>query len=282
MKSLTLIQVVVYMITTFFYFPYNVDIIYPPTKKVSPAEKENQVSLKIVAYNIHHANPPSKPDSIDIDAIVKTIEAQTPDIVALQEIDANTTRSGEGNQAEMIAEKLGMNVFFGKAIDYDGGEYGVAVLSKYPISEQRVHYLPSAPETNGEPRVLATVKIALPNGMSIRFGSTHLDAQRADTNRLLQIKEIVKIASEENLPMIVAGDFNAPPNTEVIDLLDKHFTRTCSNCDPTIPVHNPAKAIDFIAYKPQELFSVNSHRVISETYASDHLPIVAVLKINQQ
>ena len=280
MKSITLIRVVVYLMTTFFYSPNNADFFCSYIEKECPVEEENQLKFKIMAYNIHHANPPSKPNTIDIGAIVKTIESQDPDIVALQEIDVNTSRSGEENQAEMIAEKLGMNVFFGKAIDYDGGEYGVAVLSKYPISEQRVHSLPSAQETNSEPRVLATVKIALPNGTYLRFGSTHLDAQRGDTNRLLQMEEIINIASEENLPMIVAGDFNAPPYTEIINILDKHFTRTCTNCEPTIPVNNPIKAIDFIAFKPKEIFSIDSHKVIKETYASDHLPIVTVLKIN--
>lgn len=255
-------------------------VVFPLSSEELPERIAENPALRIMAYNVHHANPPSKPDSIDINAIVRTIEAQNPDIIALQEIDANTERSGKGNQAEMIAEKLGMNVFFGKAIDYGGGEYGVAVLSKYSISEEKVHRLPTAPETNGEPRVLATVKISLPDNTFIRFGSTHLDAQKTDTNRLLQINEIVKIASEENLPMIVAGDFNAPPNTEVIDVLDQYFTRTCSTCEPTIPVHNPSKAIDFIFYKPQDFLSVISHRVINETYASDHLPILAILKIN--
>lgn len=255
--------------------------VFPTSTKQDPGTMREYSEVKIMAYNIHHANPPSKQDLIDIDAIVRTIEAQDPDLVALQEIDVNTERSGAGNQAEMIAEKLQMNVFFGKAIDYEGGEYGVAVLSKYPISEQRVHRLPTAPETNGEPRVLATVKVALPANRFIRFGSTHLDAQRENTNRLLQIEEIEKIASEEELPMIVAGDFNAPPGSEVINLLDKNFTRTCSNCEPTIPVINPVKAIDFIAYKPEGFFSVEDHQVIEETYASDHLPIVSILRINQ-
>lgn len=281
MKSLTLIQVVLYMITTFLSTPDKKDLFDAHYEKGIWDLNENQVNLKVMAYNIHHANPPSKPHTIDIDAIIKTLQAQDPDIVALQEIDANTSRSGEGNQAEIIAERLGMNVFFGKAINYDGGEYGVAILSKYPISEQKVHSLPTARGTNGEPRVLATVKIALPNGLFIRFGSTHLDSQRTNTNRLLQMEEIANIASEENLPMIVAGDFNAPPNSKVINILDKYFTRTCASCEPTIPVQNPVKAIDFIAFKSKEIFSIKSHKVINEIYASDHLPILAVLKIKQ-
>ena len=278
--SLFLLFGAVFTTASFFTSFQSGDVPHASKERSTVPKDQIPRDLRVMAYNIHHANPPSIPDSIDIDAIMSTIASQDPDILALQEIDANTGRSGKGNQAEVIAEKLGMNVFFGKAIDYDGGEYGVAVLSKYPMSEEKVHRLPSAPGTNGEPRVLTSVKISLPGNNSIRFGSTHLDAQKEDTKRLLQIAEILKIGSEEKLPMIIAGDFNAPPGSEVIDLLDENFTRTCDNCEPTIPVHNPVKAIDFIAYKPGNFFSVKAHKVINETYASDHLPVLAVLRIN--
>lgn len=251
------------------------------SKAINPmTDTSNAAALRVMAYNIHHANPPSRPDYIDLDAIANTIKAQNPDLVALQEVDVNTERSGKFNQAEEIAKKLNMHFYFGKAIDHQGGDYGVAILSKYPLSETQVHRLPSKPETKGEPRVLATAKITLPNGSVIRFGSTHLDAQKAPVNRQMQIEEIGKIATTEQLPFIIAGDFNATPDSEVIAGLDKHFTRTCQNCAPTIPVINPNKTIDFIAYKhPQNKISVVSHQVVNEQYASDHLPVVAVLKL---
>lgn len=248
------------------------------TDSTKGVEVQNRKSLRIMAYNIHHANPPSRSDSIDIPAIVRTIRAQDPDLVALQEIDGNTERSGEGNQAEIIADSLNMNVFFGKAIDYEGGSYGVAILSKYPISERTVHRLPTDPGTNGEKRVLATVKVALSDKRFIRFGSTHLDSQKEDTDRMLQVREIQRIASKDTLPTVIAGDFNAPPNSKVIDILDETFVRTCIDCEPTIPVNDPERAIDFIAYRPERMFTVEDHKVIDETYASDHLPIVAELK----
>ena len=235
-------------------------------------------SLRVMAYNIHHANPPSRPDSIDIPAIVRTIKAQHPDLVALQEIDSDTERSGSGNQAELIAESLGMKVFFGKSIDYGGGDYGVAILSRFPISEGSVHRLPTKNGTHGEKRILATVKVTLSDNRFIRFGSTHLDSQKEDTNRILQVKEILQITSEEDIPMIIAGDFNSYPKSEVINILDQGFKRTCDPCEPTIPVNHPEKAIDFIAFKPESSFQVISHTVIHETYASDHLPILAVLQ----
>jgi endonuclease/exonuclease/phosphatase family metal-dependent hydrolase len=236
-------------------------------------------SLKVMSYNIHHANPPSVPGKIDLDAIAKAISDQNPDLVALQEVDVNTDRSGKINEASMLALKLGMKgLFFAKAIDHEGGDYGVAILSKYPISESQIHRLPTQEGTKGEPRVLATVQVNLPGGKKIRFGSTHLDAQKSDTNRLLQVTEINKIAAQERLPFIIAGDLNATPESAVIKMFDTQFTRTCQDCAFTIPVINPTKAIDFIAYSKGTDMEAVSHEVVPERYASDHLPIVSVLK----
>jgi len=236
---------------------------------------QKPVALRVMTYNVHHCNPPSQPDSIDLAAITKVIRAQNPDLVALQEIDVNTQRSGPFNQAAEIAKALNMRFFFGKAIDHGGGDYGVAILSKYPLTETTVHRLPTKPETKGEPRIVVTAKVTLPAGLAIRFGSTHLDAQRDSVNRQMQVVEISRLATTEKLPFIIAGDFNAPPASNVIKALDQHFTRTCRTCEPTIPVANPAQAIDFIAYTPTKKFKVVKTTVVPEKYASDHLPVVA-------
>jgi endonuclease/exonuclease/phosphatase family metal-dependent hydrolase len=249
------------------------------TSGKTPPDQSTQ-HLRVLCYNIHHCNPPSIPGKIDIDAIAKAIKLQNPDLVALQEVDVNTLRSGKINQASLLAEKLQMNFFFAKAIDHDGGQYGVAILSKYPITEQVVHRLTTQTGTKGEPRVLATVLVNLPGGKKLKFGATHLDAQKDDTNRLLQVKDINDIAQKEKLPFIVAGDLNASPGTTPINLFDEQFTRTCENCEFTIPVVNPKKAIDFIGFKKGDPFEVISHQVIPERYASDHLPVISVLKLN--
>lgn len=235
--------------------------------------------LKVMTYNVHHCNPPSKSavGEIDIDTIAGVIKKQNPDLVALQEIDDHTSRSGAFNEAGVIAQKLNMYYYFGKAIDYGGGGYGVAILSKYPLSDTRTIPLPSTQGFKGETRVLALATIALPNGKSVRFSSTHLEVS-SGANRDLQIKEINRIATAEALPFIIGGDFNSAEGSTVIQELDKAFTRTCEQCEPTIPVHHPTKAIDFIAFSKNVPFKVLSHRVIPEQYASDHLPVVAVLQ----
>ena len=251
----------------------------PENQKPKPVIFPKALTLRVMTYNVHHCSPPSKPDSIDMAAVARAIRAQNPDVVGLQEIDVNTQRSGAFNQAEELARQLNMVFYFGKAIDHGGGDYGVAILSKYPVSEAQVHRLPTKPETKGEPRILATVKVTLPNGQALRFGSTHLDAQRDSVNRRLQVNKINQIAAAEKLPFVIAGDFNALPSSAVIRQLDQHFTRTCHACEPTIPISNPTKAIDFIAYAPAQSFKVIKTQVIPEKYASDHLPVLAEIKL---
>jgi len=250
------------------------------TNSSANANSGAQNNLRIMTYNIHHANPPTKAKTgeIDIDAIVQVIKNEDPDLVALQEVDVNTKRSNKVDQAAVIAQKLGMQAFFGRAIDHEGGYYGVAILSKYPLSETVVIPLPEEADPKAEDRVLTTAKVTLPNGKVIRFGSTHLDVRSAG-NRDQQVQKISEIATQETLPFIVAGDFNAMPGTSAIDLLDKSFTRSCTdNCAPTIPVINPNRTIDFVAFSKTSPFKVISQKVIPERYASDHLPVVVNLQ----
>ncbi|WP_372918045.1 endonuclease/exonuclease/phosphatase family protein [Salegentibacter sp.] len=240
----------------------------------------NIEEIKVMSYNIHHSNPPTQPDSIDLDAIVRVIRDQDADLVALQEVDSGTERSGEGNQAALIAEKLDMYFYFSKAINYDGGEYGNAILSKYPIMEGSTHQLPNEPDADTEDRVMSTGKIILPGGNEIVFASAHLDYKENSASRIRQLERILEISEEMNLPIILAGDFNAVPGSETIELLQSAFQVTCSSCPPTFPVIEPTKAIDFIAFThPAQKFRVKDYKVIDEKYASDHRPVFAVIEL---
>ncbi|MGJ7033165.1 endonuclease/exonuclease/phosphatase family protein [Niabella hirudinis] len=249
-------------------------------RKSTPAKSSSGMdALTFMSYNVHHCNPPSKAGVIDVDAVVKVIKREDPDVVALQEIDVNIRRSGSINQAALLSQKTGYHFFhFSKSIDHDGGDYGIMILSKYPLSDVETHKLPTDPATGGEPRVLSLATVTLPRGKKIRVASTHLDFH-GKTNGRLQMTEVNRILADEKLPVIIGGDFNATEKSETIQVLDKAFTRTCQNCAFTIEEGKEKQAIDFIAYKPGNAFSVLSHRVIEEDYASDHRPVQAVLKI---
>jgi endonuclease/exonuclease/phosphatase family metal-dependent hydrolase len=236
-----------------------------------PVKKQR---FKVMSYNIHHCNPPSAGDKIDVEAIARVINAAKPDFVALQEVDVNTERSGKGkNQAKQLAELTGMKFYFSKAIDHQGGDYGVAVLSKFPIVDSAHFALPIRAELKEEDRTIAAVTVTLPDSRRLIFASTHLGLK--EPNRLLQAETIMKHFGDTKLPMTLAGDFNAVPESPVIAYFDKYFTRSCMECKPTIPVEEPKKTIDFIMHKQDSKLKSTNTTVIDEKYASDHLPVTA-------
>ncbi len=247
------------------------------------ANKDNdnrRKSLKIMAYNIHHANPPSEAGVIDIDAIAQVIQKEDPDLVALQEVDVFTDRSGKDlHQAQAIADKLDMHYYFAKAIDYQGGYYGNAVLSKFPIEDSIRIELPTLPGVKAEDRSWAGIKVQV-DGQSLWFGSTHLDF-KTEENNLHQSNTLLKALEQLSIPVIIGGDFNVVPSSKTIALFDKTFQRTCTGeCPYTIPMINPTKTIDFLMYRPKGAFQTTNHHVVPEEYASDHRPVVATITID--
>lgn len=240
----------------------------------------NRDTLRIMTYNIHHCNPPTKIKSgeIEVDAIAKVINAQRPDLVALQEVDVRTKRSGGLDQAAMLAAQTGMHVYFAKAIDHDGGDYGVAILSKYPMTDTQTIHLPETANPGSEDRVVAMAQITLPNRKKIIFACTHLDVSNANV-RDEQATEISKIAAGKSLPFVLAGDLNCMPESASYQILLQRFTPSCTNCGFTIPVNNPNRVIDHIMWTNAKRFRVADSRVIHEPYPSDHLPVVAEILI---
>jgi endonuclease/exonuclease/phosphatase family metal-dependent hydrolase len=245
-------------------------------QKSQAASSNNE--LRVLCYNIHHANPPSKEGLIDVDAIANVIKSENPDVVALQEIDKSTKRSGNIDEAKLLAQKTGMQYHFFKAIDHDGGEYGTMILSKHPFSDIKSVALPEA--SPGEDRILAYVTVKMPSGKSFILANTHLDAQRNNDTRTLQMKTILQEFSSKQEPIVLCGDLNSVDTSEAIQLLDQQFKRTCiQGCPGTIPVINPTKTIDYIAIK-NAAWQIKNYRVIPETYASDHRPVAVTFQIN--
>lgn len=246
------------------------------TAFVPLAGNARQDTLKTLAYNIHHANPPTKPGLIDLPAIARVINESGADLVALQEVDVRTERAGVNNdQAAELAKLTGMYSHFVKAIDHQGGDYGVAILSRFPILDQGGEHLPMAESIGGEPRVIAFVTVEPAPGKPVTFASTHLDLK--PENRRLQAAYIADRFAATPHPVIVGGDFNAVPESDVIGILDQHFRRSQIPNGFTIPVDNPTREIDFIMYRPANGFKVVRHTVIDEPYASDHLPVYVEL-----
>lgn len=240
-------------------------------------------TIKVMSYNIHIGNPPSKPaGEVDLIATAKAINGEKPDLVALQEVDVHTTRSGATlHQAKELAKLTGMHYFFAKAIDRSGGDYGVALLSRFPILSSSVHALPVEDGSGAELRAAGIIEVEFAQGQKVVFVSTHLD-HLTDKNRELQSRELMRVlAPFAQSPIIIGGDFNMDPQNGNWSLYEEGFKMGCGNtCPPTFPAGRPITTIDYILLNraASSKFTVKDYYTVSERYASDHLPLVAVLE----
>ena len=122
---------------------------------VSGCQAPRKQQVRILTYNIHHAE--GIDGKLDLPRIARVIESVNPDVVALQEVDRETERTGKVNQAAELGRLTGMEAVFGQAMDYQGGGYGLAVLSRWPIIQDETYPL-EAPGAR-EPRVLLLTRI---------------------------------------------------------------------------------------------------------------------------
>lgn len=244
------------------------------TSCVSFLSRPANNQLRILTYNIHHGE--GEDGNFDLPRIAGVILAARPDLVALQEVDDQTTRSSGIDQAAELGRLTGMHVVFGKAMDYAGGGYGEAILSRYPIEKSRNHILPAG--EGHEPRAAIEVVVgAGPGGSRVRFIGTHLDHTRDETDRINQAREILHIFKDDGIPMILAGDLNAESDSETMRILYSEWSDTFTDDpQPTFPVENPQRRIDYVLYQPAAAWRVVGKEVIDERIASDHRPVLVV------
>lgn len=253
----------------------------------NPGDKKED-ELIVMCYNIRHCAPyygTSETTTADVNSIAAVIKNKKPDIVFLQEVDKCTTRSLGIDQAKRIAELAGYPYYsFFKSQDYQGGEFGLAILSGISLKDAYAHQLPKVIDgvaISGD-FVIGTAKIKR-NGVDISLAVTHMPVEQADRDKLMPyvLKEII---AKQTTPIIFAGDFNATPtNNTMLRVKNDGFVYT--NTDPanfTIPSNAPNREIDYICYKPSTDFKVQSHMVLRGISASDRLPLISILKIKNK
>lgn len=236
--------------------------------------------MRLMTYNIHHGE--GTDGEFDLERLAKVINGRRPDLVAVQEVDVKTRRSEGVDQAAELARLTGMHYAFGKFMDYDGGEYGQMVLSKYPIVRSRNLPLPPGPE----PRAAMAVELEIPlagagGSERLLFVGNHFYA--TEEERSAQAKRLVELLAEElaaGVPTILAGDFNSTPGSEPMAILGKHFVDPALGRNRnTWPSDRPRVAIDHILHTPAARFKFVKSKVVVEKVASDHRPVLTVLEL---
>ncbi|MFU7557686.1 endonuclease/exonuclease/phosphatase family protein [Roseiconus sp. JC912] len=247
-----------------------------PVGAIEPIQLSKPIQLTVLSYNIHHCE--GVDGKLDLQRIANVIANVRPDLVALQEVDNKTTRTLDVDQANEIALMTRMQFVFGANIELQGGSYGNAVLSKLPIKGHRNELLQSVGA--GEQRGVLVGEIELPESRgTLRLFATHFDHRRDGTERRQSATAINKMVLTDQSPAILMGDLNDVLGSDTLQRLHHVWKPTVDRPLPTIPVVNPKRQIDFVLAYPPPRWRVIETRVIEETLASDHRPIVCKLQL---
>ncbi len=165
-----------------------------------------QISFRVLDVNTRMSGETVNYSVVPFANFIKTYN---PDFVMLQEVDFNADRSNKNDFTTQLAAQLGMFPVFGRAINITGGEYGVAILSKYPLVQTSNNALTATGAK--EQRTVLYVDVLLPSdNQKIRIACTHLDHSTAEV-RSAMVSQLNSYVTSSDLPIILSGDFNAKP-----------------------------------------------------------------------
>ncbi|HYF75254.1 MAG TPA: endonuclease/exonuclease/phosphatase family protein [Candidatus Nitrosocosmicus sp.] len=231
------------------------------------SEVQEMPVLKVMTYNIHRGV--NRNNELDLDGIAKVIIGSGADIIALQEVERYSVRTKFQDQIGYLAEKLSMFHAYGKSVNILNGQYGNAILSRYPIEEYEVKELPS----KGEKRTLLKARLDI-GGKSLPVYSTHLGLNKSE--RDMQLEEIMGIIRNEK-SFILAGDFNASVDKlgAVSEICKDSASFGNGSSAATFEGEGISERIDYIF--TSENFEIKEYAVPA-SQASDHYPVVSVLE----
>jgi endonuclease/exonuclease/phosphatase family metal-dependent hydrolase len=230
-------------------------------------------SFRIVSYNVGAFG---KYMDSSIPMIADMMKEVGADVVTLNELDSCNNRHGI-NQAATLADQMGWQWSFGRAMPYAGGAYGNGVVlpKKAKILNEYVIALPKG--AGSEPRSVAVVETN-----EYVIGAVHLDF--ADEGAALGQVEVINSWMSEHFkdskkPVFLCGDMNAVPDSKVIAALLEDWDLLSSN-ELSFSSTEPDRCIDYIfhykASAPVEKISAHTMTNFSTgdvSKASDHLPI---------
>lgn len=220
--------------------------------------------MRILTYNIRAGHDLANEPALERQAAA--IRALAPDVAAIQEVDRRARRCGGVDQTAALGAATGLHAAFARAIDFEGGEYGVALLSRRAPGAVRAVPLPSP---HDEDRALLVADFG-----SFVFAVTHLPLH--DGDRLDAVDRILAELLPSPVPVLLAGDWNALPESDTLRRIGRGFALLSDPRAMTFPAGAPDRCIDYVAVDLDHAgaFRGAAARVVDEPSASDHRPVL--------
>ena len=229
-----------------------------------------------MTYNIHVGVGMDK--KLDLQRIADVINKEKPDLVGLQEVDRGVKRTEGKDEIAELAKMTRMDYAFAHNLDFQGGQYGVAILSRFLL--RNVDHQMFANKREAERRGMLHVEVEVDKQL-VHFVTTHLDYQYED-GRVFETEQMLKLLSDVKGPLIVVADMNDEPSGDAYKMMlgkfgDSWIASRAAGDGFSYPADKPIKRIDYVFYRA-DAFKVKSARVV-ETLASDHVPVIAELQL---
>ena len=237
-------------------------------------------TIRVMTYNIHVGVGMDK--KLDLPRIADVINHAHPDLVGLQEVDRGVERTQRIDEIAELARLTKMDYAFAFNLRYQGGQYGVAILSRFPIraTDHRLYRNTREAERRGFIRAELSV-----DGQVVNFVTTHLDYQYED-GRVFETEQLLSALKDVGGPLIVVGDFNDVPTGGAYQLMKNQFldawidTRI-NDSGFSYPADKPAKRIDYVWLRRADAIRPKRSWIV-DTLASDHVPVLADVNIGRR
>ena len=220
--------------------------------------------VRVMSYNVHNCIGSDGIKSFKRCADI--IRDAKPDVVALQEVDSMASRRNNCYVLGEMAKHCGYHPYYGKTIPFQGGAYGIGVLTKEKALSVEFHRLPC----RREPRGLLVVEMK-----DYYLLATHLSLVKEDQWKSVEI--IRDVASKLNKPVFIAGDLNAQPKSKTMAAFKEFATILNDTSKSTFSAKKPHRCIDYVMGTNGTFKSLNNH-VYYGNLASDHLPLYVDVK----
>lgn len=160
--------------------------------QTTPDKEDN--SVRLMSYNIRNAR--GLDNITDYDRIANVILEAAPDIIGIQELDSVTGRSKGVDVLDILSRETLMYPTYAASIDYDGGKYGIGVLSK----EKPINVIKVPLPCRNEPRMLLIVELE-----DYYFANTHFSLNSEDRMKAVEIinREVNKL--DNSKPFFLVG-----------------------------------------------------------------------------
>ncbi|MDD3162223.1 MAG: endonuclease/exonuclease/phosphatase family protein, partial [Bacteroidales bacterium] len=224
--------------------------------------------MRVMSYNVRNCR--GLDDQTDYKRIAKIISQADPDVISIQELDSVTTRNNGLFALGELAKLTRMHLVYAPAIDYQGGKYGIGILSKEKPLHTRTYSLPGREER----RALLVVEFE-----KYLFCATHFTL--TDEDQIASIPILLNALKGVTKPVFLAGDMNSEYFSATQRALREHFQMLNDPAKNTFPANAPDCCIDYIyALKSNATtFSVIRNEVLEEKVASDHRPLFTDIRM---